>query len=77
MRAAILNDIGPKIEHEGLLRIKSYVGKLPPFPPERSDRLDEDDRRVEFPACAKEWEIYARQTFVEKDGKVRCVTIRS
>jgi pimeloyl-ACP methyl ester carboxylesterase len=71
-RAAILNDIGPKVEHEGLLRIKSYVGKLPPL-----SRLSEAVALLKMTAAprftgvsAEEWEIYARQTFVEKDGRV-------
>lgn len=72
VRAAILNDIGPKIEKEGLLRIKSYVGKLPPL-----SRLSEAVALMRMTAAprfsgvsAEEWEIYARQTFVEKDGRV-------
>ncbi len=72
VRAAILNDIGPKIEKDGLLRIKRYVGKLPPL-----SRLSEAIALMRMTAApqfagvgAEEWEIYARQTFVEKDGRV-------
>ncbi len=72
VRAAILNDIGPKIEREGLLRIKRYVGKLPPLL-----RLAEAVALMRMTAApqfagvsAEEWEIYARQTFVERDGRV-------
>lgn len=73
VRAAILNDIGPEIEREGLLRIKSYVGKLPPL-----SRLSEAVALMRLTAAprftgvsAEEWEIYARQTFEEKDGRVQ------
>lgn len=72
VRAAILNDIGPKVEKEGLLRIKSYVGKLPPL-----SRLSEAVALMRMTAAPRftgvspeEWEVYARQTFVEKDGRV-------
>jgi pimeloyl-ACP methyl ester carboxylesterase len=72
VRAAILNDIGPKVEREGLLRIKSYVGKLPPL-----SKLSEAVALMRMTAAprfsgvsADEWEVYARQTFVEKDGRV-------
>lgn len=72
VRAAILNDIGPKVEKEGLLRIKSYVGKLPPL-----SRLSEAVALMRMTAAprfsgvsAEEWEVYARQTFVEKEGRV-------
>jgi len=72
VRAAIFNDIGPKIENDGLLRIKRYVGKLPPI-----TRMSDAIALMRMTAApqfsgvsAEEWEVYARQTFVEKDGKV-------
>jgi len=70
--AAILNDIGPKIENEGLLRIKRYVGKLPPIASmKEAIALMRMTAAPQFAAVSpEEWEIYARQTFVETDGKV-------
>lgn len=70
--AAIFNDIGPKIENDGLLRIKRYVGKLPPIASMRDAiALMRMTAAPQFSAVsAEDWETYARQTFVEKDGKV-------
>jgi pimeloyl-ACP methyl ester carboxylesterase len=72
LRAAVLNDIGPTVEVSGLVRIKRYVGKLPPLA-----NMSEAVALMRFTAGAlfsnvstEEWEIYARQTFVEKEGKV-------
>lgn len=72
VRAAVLNDIGPKVEKEGLLRIKRYVGKLPPL-----SKLSDAVALMRMTAApqfagvsAEEWEVYARQTFVEKAGRV-------
>ncbi len=72
VRAAILNDIGPKIENESLLRIKRYVGKMPPL---RS--MVDAVALMRFSAGqtfagvdAEDWETYARQTFEMKDGQV-------
>lgn len=72
VRAAVLNDIGPKIEHAGLLRIKRYVGKLPPIPSMREAiALMRLAAGAQFSDVSpQEWEAYARLTFVEKDGKV-------
>jgi pimeloyl-ACP methyl ester carboxylesterase len=72
VRAAVLNDIGPKIDHAGLLRIKRYVGKLPPIPSMREAiALMRMTAGVDFSGVsAQEWDAYARLTFVEKDGKV-------
>jgi pimeloyl-ACP methyl ester carboxylesterase len=72
IRAAVLNDIGPVIEKSGLLRIKSYVGKMPPLQ-KMSDAaaLMRFAMSAAFPAITPEqFEIFARQTFEEKDGKV-------
>lgn len=72
VRGAIFNDIGAKIELDGLLRIKRYVGKLPAIPSMREAiALMRMTAAPQFPAVSPEdWEVYARQTFVEKDGKV-------
>ena len=72
VRGAVLNDIGPKIEHAGLLRIKRYVGKLPPIPSMREAiALMRMTAGVNFSGVSpQEWEDCARLTFVEKDGKV-------
>lgn len=70
--AAILNDIGPVIEKKGLLLIKGYVGKMPPLQ-KMSDAaaLMRLTASAAFPAITPEqWEIFARQTFEEKDGKI-------
>jgi len=73
VRGAVLNDIGPKIEHAGLLRIKRYVGKLPPIASMRDAiALLRMTAGVDFAGVsAQEWETYARLTFVEHDGKVQ------
>lgn len=70
--AGVMNDIGPEIDHAGLLRIKRYVGKLPAIH-SMSDAvaLMRFTAGVHFSGVRpEEWETYARQTFVEKDGKV-------
>jgi pimeloyl-ACP methyl ester carboxylesterase len=72
VRAAVLNDIGPRIEVGGLVRIKRYVGKLPPLA-SMADAiaLMRMTAGAQFSSVsANEWETYALQTFVEKDGKV-------
>lgn len=72
VRAAILNDIGPKIENDGLLRIKRYVGKLPPLN-SMSDTiaLMRMSMAPSFPSVEwDDWETYARHTFIEKNGKI-------
>lgn len=69
---AALNDIGPEISLPGLLRIRRYVGRLPPLASlEDAVALMRMTAGATFSAVSPdEWEIYARQTFVEKDGKV-------
>jgi pimeloyl-ACP methyl ester carboxylesterase len=66
----VLNDIGPVIDLEGLVRIKSYVGKLPQLSsfPAAADAL-----RVrfanQFPKWSgDDWLTFARQTFKDAGG---------
>ncbi|MFN3892450.1 MAG: alpha/beta fold hydrolase [Beijerinckiaceae bacterium] len=71
IRAAILNDIGPVIEAQGLARIRGYVGKLP-APHSWEDAVDLVKRVMgaQFPSLGEdEWLAYARLTFEEQDGK--------
>jgi len=68
----ILNDIGPVIEMEGLMRIKGYIGKLP------KPRNLEDGGEIlgrlfgaQFPRLTSaDWVAAANQTWVEKNGEL-------
>jgi pimeloyl-ACP methyl ester carboxylesterase len=68
----VLNDIGPVIETRGLVRIKSYVGRLPQ--PKSFEEGAEFLRRLfgpQFPALTpEEWMDHARRTFLEKNGRI-------
>ncbi len=68
----VLNDIGPVIEPKGLMRIKSYVGKLPR--PGSFQDAAEIMRRLfgaQFPKLGDhDWLEFARRTFKETDGRI-------
>jgi pimeloyl-ACP methyl ester carboxylesterase len=69
--AAILNDIGPVIELEGLLRIKSYVGKMPE--PKDFAEAAATLRHLfgpQFPELTEaDWLASARRAFKEQNGR--------
>src|SRR5262244_920864 len=68
----VLNDIGPVIELKGLMRIKSYVGKLPR--PASIHEAADILRRLfgsQFPKwTADDWVAFARRTFKEAGGRI-------
>jgi pimeloyl-ACP methyl ester carboxylesterase len=70
LAGVILNDIGPVIEPRGLLRIKSYVGKMPR--PRSYEEGAEVLRRLfvtQFPKLTGEdWIAFARRTYKEQHG---------
>jgi pimeloyl-ACP methyl ester carboxylesterase len=68
--AAVLNDIGPVIERDGLARIMAYIGRLPvPADWEEAERVVYDMHRRHFPAVPpEEWAEQARAWFNDDGG---------
>src|SRR5262249_46470769 len=72
LAGCVLNDIGPVIELEGLMRIKSYVGKLPQLA-SFAAAADALRRRFanQFPKWNDDdWLAFARATFKEAGGRL-------
>ena len=71
IKAVILNDIGPVIETEGLLRLRSYVGSTPP--PKDWDEavhIVKSINQQQFPHLKEqEWMQVAKQLYLETEGQ--------
>lgn len=67
---AVLNDIGPVLETEGLVRIKGYVGKLPtPASYDDAARMLARLFGAQFPKLSRDdWLKSAYRTYKDKDG---------
>ena len=68
----VLNDIGPVIDHKGVMRIRSYVGKLPqPASFRDAARILRDLFGIQFPRLDDaDWLAFAHRTFKEQDGRI-------
>jgi len=68
--AAILNDIGPVIERDGLARIVAYVGRVPLQADwDDATALVTEMNRRQFPAVPPQhWEEFARAVFNDDNG---------
>ena len=71
LSAVILNDIGPVIQREGLLRIVAYVAGVPlPANWAEAAALVRDLNKRQFPAGPEhQWDEIARQWFNEEHGQ--------
>jgi pimeloyl-ACP methyl ester carboxylesterase len=68
----VLNDIGPVIDLKGLVRIKSYVGKLPqPASFQQAADILRGSFGSQFPKLDDDdWDAFARRTFKEAGGRI-------
>jgi pimeloyl-ACP methyl ester carboxylesterase len=69
--AAVLNDIGPVVEREGLSRIVAYVGRVPvPANWQDASEIVREMSQRQFPAVpAAQWAEVARAWFNEDNGR--------
>ncbi len=70
LASVTLNDIGPVIERDGLMRIVGYVGRVP-LPPDWKDaqKLVRDINKAQFPMVTdEEWMEVARAWFNDESG---------
>jgi pimeloyl-ACP methyl ester carboxylesterase len=67
----VLNDIGPVIERDGLVRLVAYVGRVPlPNTWAEATQLVKSLNARAFPReTDATWASYARQVFDERDGR--------
>ena len=70
IKAAVLNDVGPELAPEGIVRIAGYVGKTG----DPADNIEEAARRIKeingvaFPdATEADWLTFAKRTFRQRD----------
>jgi pimeloyl-ACP methyl ester carboxylesterase len=65
LRGVVLNDVGPRLETQGLLRIRAYVGKLPrPQGYAQAAAMLKEVAGAQFPALGDEdWRFFAFSTF--------------
>lgn len=72
IKGVVLNDIGPVLDAQGLIRIRGYVGKLPA--PRNWDEAADILKQVfgpQFPILDRsEWLGYARRTWKEENGRL-------
>ncbi len=68
---AILNDIGPVVEREGMLRMVAYVGRVPlPSTWDEATELVRGMSQRQFPAVqAAQWGTIARQWYNDDNGR--------
>lgn len=69
--AVVLNDIGPVIERDGLIRLVAFVGRMPlPASWPEAGKIIHDLNRHQFPIIpSRHWDEIARQWFNESHGK--------
>jgi pimeloyl-ACP methyl ester carboxylesterase len=73
LKRIVLNDIGPVIEAEGLMRIKTALTRAPkPKDWDDASKVQRDLHGREFPALTlRDWDIHARAIYREiKHGKI-------
>jgi pimeloyl-ACP methyl ester carboxylesterase len=73
LRGAVLNDIGPKIEMSGLLRIRGYIGVQPDLLTwqDAVAQLRQGPLRYFTNVSDADFETYARQTFSDENGTLK------